>query len=162
VLPERLARGTIRLVALGSGAESLVRFFSGLARRFGRCAAFHEGYSNELAHRIEAGADVFLMPSLFEPCGLNQMYSLRYGTPPIVRRTGGLADTVEPWNPATGQGTGFVFGEFAPAALAGALDFAVASFKDRASWRRLQANGMSRDFSWDRQVEKYVALYSRL
>jgi starch synthase len=162
VLTERLARGAIRLVALGSGAESLVRFFSGLARRFPERAAFHEGYSNELAHRIEAGADVFLMPSLFEPCGLNQMYSLRYGTPPIVRRTGGLADTVEPWNPATGQGTGFVFGEFAPAALAGALDFAVASFRDRAAWRRLQANGMSRDFSWDRQVEEYVALYSRL
>ena len=162
VLPERLARGTIRLVALGSGADNLVRFFSGLARKFGRRAAFHEGYSNELAHRIEAGADVFLMPSLFEPCGLNQMYSLRYGTPPIVRRTGGLADTVEPWNPATGQGTGFVFGDFAPHALAGALDFAVASFQDRTSWRRLQANGMSRDFSWDRQIEKYVALYSRL
>ncbi len=162
VLPERLARGTVRLVALGSGAESLVRFFSGLARRFPRRAAFYEGYNNELAHRIEAGADVFLMPSLFEPCGLNQMYSLRYGTPPIVRRTGGLADTVEPWNPATGQGTGFVFGDFAPAALGGALDFAVASFKDRAAWRRLQANGMARDFSWDRQVEKYVALYSRL
>jgi starch synthase len=162
VLPERLARGTIRLVALGSGAQSLVRFFAGLARRFPRCAAFHEGYSNELAHRIEAGADVFLMPSLFEPCGLNQMYSLRYGTPPLVRRTGGLADTVEPWDPSTGRGTGFVFGDFAPAALAGALDFAAASFRDRASWRRLQANGMAKDFSWDRQIEKYVTLYSRL
>src|SRR5262245_723037 len=162
VLPERLARGTIRLVALGSGAENLVRFFGGLSRGFPKRAAFHEGYSNELAHRIEAGADVFLMPSLFEPCGLNQMYSLRYGTPPIVRRTGGLADTVDSWNPATGQGTGFVFNDFAPQALAGALDFAVAAFQDRASWRRLQANGMSRDFSWDRQIEKYVALYSRL
>jgi starch synthase len=105
---------------------------------------------------------MFLMPSRFEPCGLNQMYSLRYGTPPIVRRTGGLADTVAQWNPATGDGTGFVFDHFTSAGLAWALDFALAAFRDRAAWRRLQQNGMAQDFSWDRQIEKYVALYSRL
>jgi starch synthase len=162
VLPSRLARGNVRVVALGSGAQSLVEFFGGLARRFPRAAAFKEGYDNVLAHEIEAGADVFLMPSRFEPCGLNQMYSLRYGTPPIVRRTGGLADTVEPWNPAARRGTGFVFDEFSPSALAGALDFALRCFHDRPGWRRLQANGMAQDFSWDRQIQKYVALYSRL
>jgi starch synthase len=162
VLPARLARGDIRLAALGSGSESLVRMFAALAGRFPGRAAFHEGYSEELAHWIEAGADLFLMPSRFEPCGLNQMYSLRYGTPPIVRRTGGLADTVRQWDPRTGRGTGFVFDDFAPRALAGALDEAVAAFRDRASWRRLQANGMAEDFSWDRQIEKYVALYARL
>jgi starch synthase len=162
VLPQRLAAGALRLVALGSGAENLVEFFRGLARRFPRRAAFHEGYSNEVAHEIEAGADMFLMPSRFEPCGLNQMYSLRYGTPPIVRRTGGLADTVEQWNPATGDGTGFVFDHFTSAGLAWALDFALAAFRDRAAWRHLQQNGMAQDFSWDRQIEKYVALYSRL
>ena len=162
VLPQRLAAGTIRLVALGSGASNLVEFFRGLTRRFPRRAAFHEGYSNEIAHEIEAGADMFLMPSRFEPCGLNQMYSLRYGTPPIVRRTGGLADTVQQWNPATGDGTGFVFEHFTSAGLAWALDYAVAALRDRPAWRRLQQNGMAQDFSWDRQIQKYVALYSRL
>jgi starch synthase len=162
VLRGRLAAGTIRLVALGSGASSLVAFFAGLARNFRGRAAFHDGYSAGLAHEIEAGADIFLMPSRFEPCGLNQMYSLRYGTPPIVRRTGGLADTVRQWNPSTGDGTGFVFDEYEPAALARALDFATTCFKDRAGWRRLQLNGMSQDFSWDRQIKKYVALYERL
>jgi starch synthase len=162
VLPQRLAAGACRLVALGSGAENLVEFFKTLARRFPRRAAFHEGYSNDTAHEIEAGADLFLMPSRFEPCGLNQMYSLRYGTPPIVRRTGGLADTVRQWNPETREGTGFVFDHFTPAGLAWALDFALATHRDRGAWRRLQQNGMSEDFSWDRQIQKYVALYSRL
>ncbi len=162
VLPKHLAQGNIRLVALGSGAQGLVDFFTGLARRFPGRAAFHNGYSNELAHQIEAGADLFLMPSLFEPCGLNQMYSLRYGTPPLVRRTGGLADTVESWNPQTGRGTGFVFGDFAPAALARALDVALTAFRDGDAWRRLQRTGMAQDFSWDRQIQKYVALYGRL
>ena len=162
VLPQRLAAGACRLVALGSGASNLVEFFAGLARRFPGRAAFHDGYSNEIAHEIEAGADMFLMPSQFEPCGLNQMYSLRYGTPPIVRRTGGLADTVQPWNPATGQGTGFVFEHFTSTGLAWALDTALAAFRDRAAWRRLQQNGMAMDFSWDRQIQRYVALYGRL
>jgi starch synthase len=162
VLPPRLAAGDVRLVALGSGAENLVDAFRALARRFPGRAAFREGYSNEAAHRIEAGADLFLMPSRFEPCGLNQMYSLRYGTPPVVRRTGGLADTVRPWNAAAGEGTGFVFDHFTASGLAWALDSALEAFRDRASWRRLQRNGMAEDFSWDRQIEKYVALYSRL
>jgi starch synthase len=162
VLPQRLAAGRIRLVALGSGASNLVEFFAGLADRFPGRAAFHEGYSAQLAHEIESGADIFLMPSRFEPCGLNQMYSLRYGTPPIVRRTGGLADTVRPWNPSTGDGTGFVFEEYSPTGLAWALDFATKCFQDRGAWRRLQVNGMREDFSWDRQIQKYVALYERL
>jgi starch synthase len=149
-------------VALGSGASNLVEFFAGLARRFPGRAAFHEGYSAELAHQIEAGADMFLMPSRFEPCGLNQMYSLRYGTPPIVRKTGGLADTVRPWNPSSGEGTGFVFDHYASAGLAWALDRALQCFEDRPGWRRLQLNGMREDFSWERQIQKYVALYARL
>jgi len=162
LLPARLAAAKIRLVALGSGAANLAEFFASLARRFPGRAAFHQGYSADLAHQIEAGADMFLMPSRFEPCGLNQMYSLRYGTPPIVRRTGGLADTVRQWNPATGDGTGFLFDAYSSQALAHALDFATSCFADRASWRRLQLNGMREDFSWDRQIKKYVALYSRL
>jgi starch synthase len=99
------------------------------------------------------------MPSRFEPCGLNQMYSLRYGTLPVVRRTGGLADTVEPWNPRAGEGTGFVFEHATPAGLAWALEQMLAAWSDPAEWRRLQLRGMSRDFSWERQVQRYVALY---
>jgi starch synthase len=162
VLASRLATADVRLVALGSGSSELAASFQALARRFPGRAAFREGYSNELAHRIEAGADVFLMPSRFEPCGLNQMYSLRYGTAPIVRRTGGLADTVVPWNPRTREGTGFVFEHFTPAGFAWALDLAIVTFADRSAWRRLQQNGMSVDFSWDRQIERYLSLYRAL
>jgi starch synthase len=105
---------------------------------------------------------MFLMPSRYEPCGLNQMYSLRYGTVPIVRRTGGLADTVEPYEAARDRGTGFVFEAFDPHALLGALDQALAVWREPARWRHLVLRGMERDFSWHRQVEHYVELYERL
>jgi starch synthase len=127
-----------------------------------RRAAFHVGFSDEKAHRIEAGADLFLMPSRFEPCGLNQMYSQRYGTPPIVHRTGGLADTVEAWNPRTGAGTGFVFEHFTATGLAWALAQALRCFADSAAFARVRANGMAKDFSWQRQITRYEALYARL
>ena len=112
VLPVVLQESDARLVALGSGAEKYEQYFQWLRDTFPERVGFFCGYNNELAHRIEAGADVFLMPSLYEPCGLNQMYSLRYGTVPVVRRTGGLADTVEPFDHDTGAGTGFVFTDF--------------------------------------------------
>jgi starch synthase len=102
------------------------------------------------------------MPSLYEPCGLNQMYSLKYGTPPIVRRTGGLADTVEPFLASTGAGTGFLFDAFTPEGFEGSLDEALATFAHPQHWRILQRNGMSRDFSWERQGRHYEALYARL
>jgi starch synthase len=162
VLPQMLAHSGARLVVLGSGDERLERFFASLQRRFPDRARFVNRYDNALAHQIEAGADMFLMPSLFEPCGLNQMYSLRYGTVPIVRRTGGLADTVTLWNPETGEGTGFVFDHFTTAGLWWALDTALTVWQDRDAWRRLQQNGMSQDFSWHRQIERYVALYRHL
>jgi starch synthase len=111
---------------------------------------------------IEAGADIFLMPSLYEPCGLNQMYSLRYGTPPVVRRTGGLADTVEAWSPATGEGTGFLFDHATPEGFTWAVEQALAAYRDRPAWRRLMANGMAKDFSWEKQIGRYVELYRRL
>ena len=101
------------------------------------------------------------MPSKFEPCGLNQMYSLRYGTPPVVRKTGGLADTVEPLNPWTGRGTGFVFDHFHPDGLAWALRNALVAFEDREGWAKLTQNGMARNFSWDVQGREYVELYRR-
>ena len=161
-LPAFLAQRDMRLVALGSGEPRYEEFFQGLERSFPGKAWFYRGYNEKLAHQIEAGADIFLMPSKFEPCGLNQMYSLRYGTPPIVRKTGGLADTVEPFNPATGQGTGFVFEHFTPAGLAWALDLALNAFHHPILWQRMMGEGMRRDFSWEVQGRDYVELYGRL
>ena len=114
------------------------------------------------AHRIEAASDLFLMPSRYEPCGLNQMYSLKYGTVPVVRRTGGLADTVDAFDPRTGEGTGFVFEEFTAEALSTELSRALALYDDRESWQQLVQNGMAEDFSWARQGHEYVGLYRSL
>ena len=102
---------------------------------------------------------MFLMPSRFEPCGLNQMYSLKYGAVPIVRATGGLADTVRQFDAATGQGTGFVFTDYTPAALWAALEEALAAYADTPSWRKIMRNGMACDFSWSQSAGKYMAIY---
>jgi starch synthase len=123
----------------------------------------HVGFDERRAHLIEAGADIFLMPSRFEPCGLNQMYSLRYGTVPVARAVGGLVDTVRPFNPKNGQGTGFLFADYAPDALRSALLSALALYRARpAAWARLQKNGMRKDFSWDRSAAEYVKVYKRV
>ena len=161
-VPDVLARTDARLVVLGTGSAVYEDRFRALERAFPGRVRFHAGYSNELAHRIEAGADVFLMPSLFEPCGLNQMYSQRYGTVPVVRRTGGLADTVEPYDPRTGEGTGFVFEHYTGDGLRWALGVALSVWRDRPAWHRLQRAGMARDFSWDRRVLEYESLYAAL
>ncbi len=161
VLPELLAHADVRLVVLGSGESQYETFFEELKRSFPGKASFYRGYNEPMAHWIEAGADLFLMPSRFEPCGLNQMYSLRYGTPPVVRRTGGLADTVEPWNPWTGSGTGFLFDDLHPDAFAWALRNALVAFEDREGWAKLMQNGMAQNFSWDVQGREYEELYRR-
>ena len=114
-----------------------------------------------LAHKIMAGSDIFLMPSRSEPCGLTQLYALRYGAVPVVRSTGGLVDTVEPWNAGTGEGTGFRFDSPDGTGLMWAIDQALAAHKDKKSWPRLVRNGMSRDFSWERSARRYVELYER-
>jgi starch synthase len=124
--------------------------------------SFHCGYDDELAHWIEAASDLFLMPSRYEPCGLNQMYSLRYGTVPIVRRTGGLADSVEHYDPSSGSGSGVVFNDFDSHALRWALNTALDWYGQPELWSRLVRNGMSRDFSWRRQAAQYVQLYEKL
>jgi len=162
VLPEVLAGGTARFVALGSGEPHYERFLHGLQERFPGRAVFYSGYSEELAHLIEAAADIFLMPSLYEPCGLNQMYSLKYGTVPIVRRTGGLADSVRPFDPVTGEGTGVVFNDFDPGGVRWAIATALEWYASPALWRRLVANGMREDFSWEQQVVEYERLYELL
>ncbi|HEX8031599.1 MAG TPA: glycogen synthase GlgA [Vicinamibacterales bacterium] len=120
------------------------------------------GFDERRAHLVEGGADIFLMPSRFEPCGLNQMYSLRYGTVPVVRAVGGLIDTVRPYNPRNGQGTGFAFSEYHPRAMMAALATALGTFPNRKVWTRLQAKGMRADFSWDRSAAEYVKMYQRL
>lgn len=161
-LPDVIGRRQPRLVVLGNGEPRYETFFHQLAARFPDHVRFHNGFSNPLAHRIQAGADLFLVPSRFEPCGLTQMYALRYGTVPVVRRTGGLADTVELYDSATGRGTGFVFDDFDAAGLRWALDYALDSYKDPTAWRRLMRNGMAQDFSWERQGPLYLDLYRRL
>jgi starch synthase len=161
-LPAFLARGQVKLVGLGSGSQVIADGFRALQRRYPRQVAFEVGFSEAKAHRIEAGADFFLMPSRFEPCGLNQMYSQRYGTPPIVHATGGLADTVTPWNPVTSTGTGFVFEHFTALGLTWALGQALLCHSRPAAYARVQQSGMARDFSWERQIQRYEALYERL
>ena len=116
-------------------------------------------YDNTLAHKIEAGADLFLMPSRYEPCGLNQIYSLRYGTVPVVRATGGLDDTIEPYDARSGHGTGFKFQEYSGQALLTAVRQALAVYQDKAAWRRLQTSGMAMDYSWNASAAEYVRLY---
>ncbi len=161
-LPTLLGGRDAQLVVLGSGEAKYEEFFRALAQRAPDQVAFKNGFSEPLAHQIEAGADLFLMPSRYEPCGLNQMYSCRYGTAPIVHRTGGLADTVTQFNPGTGEGNGFVFDHFDSTGLTWALFKAVDTFHDRAQFRLVQENGMKGDFSWPARVREYEQLYRAL
>jgi starch synthase len=161
-LPAVLESREVRFVGLGSGDPHYEHFMHGLQERFPGKAVFYSGYSEELAHFIEAASDMFLMPSLYEPCGLNQMYSLKYGTVPIVRRTGGLADSVRHFDPATGTGTGIVFNDFDPGGVRWALSTALEWFGWPSVWRRMVLNGMREDFSWDVQGKLYEDLYRKL
>ncbi len=163
-LPEALRARDFGLVVLGSGDERYSSFFESLARSFPGRVAFHSGHDEPLAHLIEAGSDLFLMPSQYEPCGLNQMYSLRYGTIPIVRRTGGLADSVRHFDPATGEGTGCVFNDYDPPAALWGINTALDWFGDLtgptgSGWQHLMQNAMREDFSWGRQVTRYVEVF---
>jgi starch synthase len=158
----RLAAHPVQFIVLGAGEPELERAWRALAERYPRQLVVVIGYDEALAHLIEAAADIFIMPSRFEPCGLNQLYSMRYGTPPVVRATGGLADTVTDCNARTladGTATGFVFHEPAAAALLAAIDRALAARNDPATWRALQVNGMRRDFSWQASAQCYAELY---
>jgi len=152
---DAIASENLTLVALGAGEARYEELFRSLAARRPDKIAVKIAYDNVLAHKIEAGSDIFLMPSRYEPCGLNQIYSMRYGTVPVVRATGGLDDTVD-------QTTGFKFTGYSPEALLGSLREALATFKKPALWRRLMLNGMSKDFSWRRSAGEYATLYRRL
>lgn len=161
-MPDLLRRHGFQLVVLGSGEPALEQMFSELQRAFPRQVCFYQGFKNDLAHLIEAGADMFLMPSVYEPCGLNQLYSLRYGTVPIVHRTGGLADTVKTWNPRAGTGNGFAFEHHDEAGVRWAVQAALATYRDPAQWNQLVQNGMAADFSWQVQGKLYEVVYNRL
>ena len=156
---DELMQEDLGIVALGSGEAKHERTFRELAQQFPERLSVKIAYDNTLAHKIEAGADMFLMPSRYEPCGLNQIYSLRYGTVPVVRATGGLDDTIEPFDPVSGRGTGFKFSEYTGPALLAALREALAAYADKRAWQRLQANGMARDFSWNASALEYARLY---
>jgi starch synthase len=161
-LPALLAQWDMRFVALGNGEWRYESFLRGLQHAHPDKVCYWQGFHDRLAHLIEAGADLFLMPSQYEPCGLNQMYSLRYGTPPVVRRTGGLADTVEPYDAARDTGTGFVFEHYSADGFRWAIDQALAVYADRPRWAALQKRGMAVDFGWQASAERYVALYRAL
>lgn len=148
-----------RMVILGSGDPQLSHTLREFARQHADRVCVHLGYDDELAHRIEAGADLFLMPSHYEPCGLNQMMSMRYGTLPIVRATGGLADTVTDADADPERGTGFTFYHYHSQDLERAVKRAIAAFADRDRWRKIQRTAMARDFSWNRSAERYLDLY---
>ena len=158
VAPELMQEDVI-LTVLGTGERRYEELFDTLANEFPGHVGVRIGYDNELAHKIEAGADMFLMPSRYEPCGLNQIYSLKYGTVPIVRATGGLDDTVESFDVQHGTGTGLKFEPYTGAALLDAIRLALHHFADERIWRRIQLNGMSKDFSWKRPASEYAKLY---
>jgi starch synthase len=161
-LSAELPRLDASFVVLGSGEPRYQDLWSGLAAAFPDRIGVRIGFDEALAHLIEAGADIFLMPSQFEPCGLNQMYSLRYGTVPVVRAVGGLADTVVDYEPGRQTSTGFVFEPYTPAALLDALRRALALYPNRPEWRNLQLTGMGQDHSWDRSAREYVKIYERV
>jgi len=159
---EELMRLDLQLVVLGAGEqryqELLVRLPAAHPERIG----VKIGYDNVVAHKIEAGADMFLMPSNYEPCGLNQIYSLKYGTMPIVRATGGLDDTVSDYNPLTGRGNGFKFAAYSGPTLLETVKRAIAVYSHGKAWQQLMANAMASDFSWETSAAAYLALYRRL
>jgi starch synthase len=161
-LPELLQVLDFGLIVLGSGDLQYSAFFEDLAQRFAGRVAYTSGFDESLAHLIEAGSDIFLMPSRYEPCGLNQMYSLRYGTVPIVRNTGGLADSVEHFDPDSGTGTGCVFNDYDAQAVRWAIGTVLGWYANPQRWKRLMQNGMAKDFSWSRQILEYDSLYRNL
>jgi starch synthase len=152
----------VRLVILGAGDPHYQDMLTAQARAHPERIGVRFEFNDVLAHQIEAGSDGLIMPSRYEPCGLNQIYSLRYGTIPIVRATGGLRDTVVPYQAETGEGTGFVFQDPTPEALLGAVQEALRVFADRTMWQQLVCNAMAQDFSWAQSAQRYLDLYRQV
>jgi len=156
-----LMRLETTFVILGTGEPKYEQMWRRLAAQYPDRVSVTVGFSEEMAHLIEAGADIFLMPSKFEPCGLNQMYSLRYGTVPVVRATGGLDDTVRQAEVTTGEGTGFKFAEYSPQAMLSALRMAIDTFERKDVWKKIQVAGMKQDHSWAASAREYKRVYQR-
>jgi starch synthase len=159
---DELMKLNLQLIVLGTGDEMYQKFFRDAQSNYPDKISVDIGYNNELAHLITAGSDMFLMPSRYEPCGLNQMYSLNYGTIPIVRKTGGLADTVKDYNENSSEGNGFSFIEFTPEKLLETVKRSLTVFSDKEKRMKIIQKGMSEDFSWSNSAEKYFNLYKML
>ena len=159
---DRLALEEIHFAVLGNGDRLYEEMFMRLVRRVPDKFGVKVAYDNALAHKIIAGADMLLMPSRYEPAGLTQIYGLKYGTVPVVRATGGLDDTIDPWDPRTKKGTGFKFQEYSGDALMRTIHQALTVYRDRDSWQKLMRNGMAKDFSWKVEAREYVRVYERV
>ncbi|MBM4287918.1 MAG: glycogen synthase GlgA [Deltaproteobacteria bacterium] len=158
ILPELLA-DNVTLVILGTGEEKYHKLLSQAAAEYKGKIGVTIAFDNRIAHLIEAGADMFLMPSYYEPCGLNQIYSLKYGTIPVVRATGGLVDTIEPVDIKKKTGTGFLFQEYSPEAFLACIREACQAYQNKTLWKKIMANAMNRDFSWESSAKAYESLY---
>ncbi|MBI3399327.1 MAG: glycogen synthase GlgA [Deltaproteobacteria bacterium] len=159
---EELMGMNLGMVVLGTGERKYHELFEGLAKKYPKKFGVKITFDNKIAHKIEAGSDMFLMPSKYEPCGLNQIYSLKYGTIPIVRATGGLDDTIQDYDAKTGAGNGFKFKEYSAQILLAKVKEAIKVFSNKREWKRLVQNAMQQDFSWERSAKRYVELYERL
>ena len=158
---DEMMRLNLQFVLLGTGDEKYHNLFNQIKAKYPEKISVNIKFDNKLAHLIYAGSDIFLMPSRFEPCGLGQMIALKYGTVPLVRETGGLADTVSQYNFKTKQGNGFVFSGYDPYALLYNLKIAIDTYKNKTTWRKIQLNGMKADFSWDESAKEYVEIYKK-
>ena len=159
-MEEMLATGA-QYVILGTGERKYHDLFTNLAKKFPKSLGVKIAYDNDLAHLIEAGADMFLMPSRYEPCGLNQLYSLKYGTVPVVRGVGGLEDTITDYTKSPDKGTGFKFHDYSSAAMLDAIKRATAVYEDKEAWLKLIERSMDEDFSWDKSAQEYAAVYNK-
>jgi starch synthase len=159
---DRLALEEIHFAVLGNGDRLYEEMFMRLGKRVPEKMGIKIAYDNQLAHKVIAGSDMFLMPSRYEPCGLSQIYSLKYGTVPVVRATGGLDDTIDPWDPRSKKGTGFKFQEYTGDALMRTIHQALTVYHDKDSWQKLMRNGMGKDFSWKIEAREYVRVYERV
>jgi starch synthase len=159
---ERLSFENIYLVVLGMGEPYYENLFRSLHERFPAKLSVRIAYDETLAHKVEAGSDIYLMPSRYEPCGLNQIFSMKYGTVPVVRATGGLENTVQEWNPETRTGTGFKFSNYAVDDYLQAIERALSVFRDKDAWQTLMRNGMAQDYSWTKPAEQYIKVYEEV
>jgi starch synthase len=158
----KLSERDVAVIALGTGEPFYERFFRDLAYANAAHVAVQIRYDDALAHKVEAGSDMFLMPSRYEPGGLNQIYSLKYGTVPVVRATGGLDDTVEEWDPKLKTGTGFKFDGYSSTELLAAIDRALETFRDKEAWKQLMLNGMGCNYSWEKPAKEYATVYEEV